>query len=291
MNSCIDCSAPYEISNGEKIFHREMDVPPPVQCPHCRFVRRLNERNARNLYKRTCDLTGKPFISPYSDVPFPVYHPDEWFTDTWDETSYGQEIDWKKPFFDQLKILFDTVPRQGQFICPGTLQNSEYVNCAGYLKDCYLVAETYYNEKCMYGNRVFHNTSVVDCSNIYESELCYECIDCTKCYGCRDCIDCRDCSESFFLRNCSGCRDCIGCMNQRQKQYMIFNEQLSAEEYAKRKAAMKLESYDGIENLRTKVVGSRREDFRRGSQGQGGVGVCALSSFAGCPTARGGCGV
>ena len=167
MPKCTYCSTSFEIPDGEKKFHKEMDVDPPNQCPHCRFVRRLNERNARNLYKRKCDLTGRDFISPYSDVSFPVYHPDEWISDKWDETKYAMEIDWNKPFFEQMKVLFDTVPRQGQFICPGTLQNSDYVNCAGYLKDCYLVAETDYNEHCMYGNRVFHNQYVVDCSNIY----------------------------------------------------------------------------------------------------------------------------
>lgn len=252
--TCTECSAAFNISPEEREFHASMEVAPPKQCPHCRFVRRLNERNARNLYKRKCDLTGQSFISPYSDVPFPVYHPDAWLTDAWDETTYGKDIDWRKPFFEQIEVLFHTVPRQGQFICPGTLQNSEYVNCAGYLKDCYLVAETDYNERCMYGNRVFHNTAVVDCSTIYESELCYECVDCTKCYGCHHCIDCTNCSDSFFLRSCIGCKDCIGCMNQRRKQYMIFNEQLNKEEYERRKRAMALDSFSSVEALRKRAT-------------------------------------
>ncbi|HLD32657.1 MAG TPA: hypothetical protein VJB10_03655 [Candidatus Peribacteraceae bacterium] len=252
-HTCTDCSARYEIPKDEQAFHADMGVTPPKQCPHCRFVRRLNERNARNLYRRKCDLTGKEFISPYSDVPFPVYHPDVWFSDDWDDLKYGRDIDWNRPFFDQLLELFHCVPHQGQFICPGTLENSEYVNCAGYLKDCYLVAETDYNEKCLYGNRVFHNISVVDCSNIYESELCYECIDCTKCHSCRYCIDCLNCSDCFAMRNCIGCRDCIGCMNLRQKQYMLFNEQLSKEEYAKKKKEMALHTTGGVESLRRKA--------------------------------------
>ena len=249
---CTHCSANFDIPEDERAFLASMDVSPPKQCPHCRFVRRLNERNARNLYKRKCGLTGRDFISPYSDVPFPVYHPDEWITDKWDETKYGMEIDWNKPFFDQMEVLFNSVPRQGQFICPGTLENSEYVNCAGYLKDCYLLAETDYNEKCMYGNRVFHNQYVVDCSNIYDSELCYECIDCNKCHSCRYCQDCENCSDSFFLRNCMGCRDCIGCMNQRQKQYMIFNEQLTKDTYEKRKEELQLHRHAGVEEMRKK---------------------------------------
>lgn len=249
---CTDCQSPYDVPEDEQIFHKEMEVSAPNQCPHCRLVRRLVERNARNLYKKKCDLTGRSFISPYSECAFPVYHPDEWFTDKWNEESYAKDIDWSRPFFDQLLELFNTVPRQGQFICPGTIENSDYVNCAGYVKDCYLVAETDYNERCMYGNRVFHNQYVVDCSNIYDSELCYECIDVRKCHSCRYSIDCENCSDSFFLKNCIGCRNCIGCMNLRQKEYCVFNEQLSKEEYENRKEQLKVHTYCGVEELRSR---------------------------------------
>ncbi len=248
---CTDCKAPYDITEDENAFHADMGVPSPLQCPHCRFVRRLNERNARNLRKRRCDLTGREFISPYPEgVPFPVYHPDEWFSDKWDACSYAKDIDWKRPFFDQLEELINVVPHQGQFICPGTIENSDFVNCAGYLKDCYLVAETDYNERCLYGNRVFHNQYVVDCSNIVESELCYECIDVRKCHSCFYSIDCTNCSSVYFCKCCIGCKDCIGCMNLRQKQYCIFNEQLTKEEYNERKTKLYISTHDGVENLR-----------------------------------------
>lgn len=251
--TCTNCGTGYDITADEREFHKDMDVSAPKQCPHCRFVRRLTERNARSLHKRTCDLTGQAFISPYSETSFPVYHSDAWISDAWDDLSYGRDIDWNRPFFEQLKELFDTVPRQGQFICPGTLENSEYVNCAGYLKNCYLLAEADYNEKCMYGNRLYYNQQVVDCSNVVESELCYECVDVQKCYGCLHCLDCNNCSGCFFSSNCQGCKDCIGCINLRQKQYCIFNEQLSKEEYDRRKEELGLNTYDGIESLRNRV--------------------------------------
>ena len=254
QQTCTDCSAKYDIAEDERTFHAEMGVPPPKQCPHCRFVRRLVERNARNLHRRKCDLTGKEFLSPYSDVPFPVYQPDEWFTDKWDECDYGKEIDWNRPFFEQLEELFNTVPRMGQFICPGTLENCEYTNCIGYCKDCYLTAEADYNEKVMYSNRVFHNLSLVDCSTAYECELCYECINSVKCHSCRHCIDCENCSDSFFLKNCNGCRDCIGCINQRQKRFCIFNEQLTKEDYEKRRAELNVHGYEGVQTLKKQAM-------------------------------------
>ena len=124
--------------------------------PHCRSVRRLVERNSRNLHKRKCDLTGKEFLSPYNDVTFPVYDADEWFDSGWDELKYGQDVYLNRPFFEQLETLWNAVPRMGRFICPGTLENCDYTNCIGYSKDCYMTAEADYNEKVMYSNRVFH---------------------------------------------------------------------------------------------------------------------------------------
>lgn len=254
QQNCTHCSGTFDVPADEQVFHADMGVPAPRQCPHCRLVRRLVERNARNLYKRKCDLTGRDFISPYSETVFPVYHPDEWFSDKWNALDYGKDIDWNRPLFDQITELLNSVPRMGQFICPGTLENSDFVNCAGYLKDCYLVAETDYNERCLYGNRVFHNQYVVDCSNITQSELCYECVDVGNCHSCRYCLDCQNCNDSFFLRNCISCKNCIGCMNQRQKEYMIFNEQYTKEEYERKKAELNLHSHDGVEAMRKQVA-------------------------------------
>lgn len=251
MPTCLECRQSFAITDRDRAFYERVNVPAPASCPDCRFMRRLVERNARTLYKRKCDLTGKEFISPYHpDRPFPVYHPDAWWGDGWNELAYGRDVDFTRPFFVQFGELMNAVPHQGQFIVPGTMQNSDYVNCAGNLKDCYLIAETDYNEHCYYGNRIFHNKSLVDCSNVYENELCYECIDCIKCYGLRFCQECQNCSDSFFLDNCIGCRDCIASIGQRQKRHMIMNEQLTKEEYEKRKAALKLDTFDGLQAMR-----------------------------------------
>jgi hypothetical protein len=167
--------------------------------------------------------------------------------------NYGQEFDFSQEFFPQFKKLLERVPHQGQFIVGGTLINSDYVNCAGYLKDCYLIAETDYNESCYYGNRIFHCKGIVDSSNCYQSEWCYECVDIIECYNLAYSDNCKNCSDSFFLRSCIGCHDSIGCINQRQKSYMIFNEQLDKDEYEKRKADLKLNSHEGIQAMRDQV--------------------------------------
>lgn len=171
---------------------------------------------------------------------------------------YGQEIDFLKPFFEQFGELLQKVPHQGQFVIGGTMENSDYVNCAGYLKDCYLIAETDHNEHCYYGNRLFFNSYLVDCSNCYEDQWCYECVDCIGCHNLRFSEDCQRCSDSAFLMNCIGCKDCLGCINQRQQRFMILNEKLSEEEYRTRLRDLHLETRTGIVDFRRKA-----DDFFR----------------------------
>jgi len=51
------------------------NIPSPTLCPECRSQRRLAWRNRRNMYRRTCDASGKNIISMFSpDKPYKVYH-------------------------------------------------------------------------------------------------------------------------------------------------------------------------------------------------------------------------
>ncbi|MEK7547359.1 MAG: hypothetical protein AAB540_00540, partial [Patescibacteria group bacterium] len=224
------------------------------KCPTCRLIRRMNERNTRSLYKRKCDFSGKEIISQYhANAPFPVYHYDDWFGDSWDAMKYGQSIDFTKPFFEQFKVLRDKVPHMSAFVVGGTLQNSDYTNCTGYLKDCYLIFEADYNENCYYDNRIYHCKSVVDCLCMYGCELCYESRDSLNCYNLKYSHDCEDCSDSLFLSNCKGCKNCIACINLRHKDYHIFNKPCSPDEFAEFISKNNLNLYDGVSSFYKKA--------------------------------------
>ncbi|MDD5103184.1 MAG: zinc-ribbon domain containing protein [Candidatus Peribacteraceae bacterium] len=252
--TCAECGTPFEITADDQKFLDDFAVPAPKSCPECRLTRRMIERNARRLYWRTSDATGKRILSQYhADHPFPVYTPEEWWSDRWDGLTFGRAIDFARPFFQQFLELKNVVPHQARFLIQDTIENSDYVNCAGFLKNCYLSFEVDYNEDCYYSNRVYHCKNMVDCSNCYESEICYESLDCTGCHSVFYSQDCQNCSGSSFLKNCIGCRDCIGCINQRQKQHMILNEQYSKEEFTKHRAALHLDTTDGIRSFLKKA--------------------------------------
>ncbi len=257
QNSCSQCKQSFENTAEDIAFCDTMQVPASTQCPQCRLQRRLCERNTRNLYYRKCDKTGKQIVSQYhQNQPFPVYSVDAWAADDWDATTYGQDIDFSRPFFEQFKKLQAKVPHMGLFNTPGTMENSDFNNCTAYMKNCYLTCESDFDEDCYYSNLLKKCTNVVDCSVCYEDELCYECIDCISCNRLLYSQDCQNCSDSWFLQNCQSCKDCIGCINQRQKQYMICNVQYTKEQYEKYKKDFQLNTASGVARVRKQA-----EDF------------------------------
>jgi len=251
MPHCKDCNIDFVITNEDRKFYEKLEVPEPKKCPDCRLIRRFNERNPKTLYYRQCDLSGNQTLSQFNkNSKFPVYSPESWWGDDWDATEFEQEYDFKRPFFEQYEELKNKVPHLALFNTQGTIENSDYNNCTAYLKNCYLIAESDYCEDCYFSNLLKKCTDVVDCSVNYENELCYECIDCQKSQRLFYAQDCENCNDSYFLNNCTSCKNCIGCINQRQKEYMIFNKQYSKEDYEKLKSEMSLNSNEGVEELR-----------------------------------------
>lgn len=134
----------------------------------------------------------------------------------------------------------------------GTVVNSDYTNRASDNKDCYLIFAANKNENCSYGTALWNSKDSMDNYNLRSSELCFECIDC---FGCNRLIysrECNTCSDSSFLLNCKNCTNCFGCVNLRNKNYCIFNEQYTKEEYK-----------DKIEKLRPKTRGDIEETNKK----------------------------
>ncbi|MFH0820458.1 MAG: hypothetical protein V1908_01660 [Candidatus Peregrinibacteria bacterium] len=233
MPNCNQCQSSFEIEARDREFYEVIDVPDPTLCPDCRRQRRLMFRNFFNLYHRKCDLTGKQIISMYDEhVPFPVYDMHEWWTDKWDPFSYGRDIDFKKPIFEQLKALHNTVPRMS--IMNSQCENTDYSNMAAKSRNCYLIFGCVENEDCCYGHIVWKSKNCFDCLYVYRSEFCYECSDCVQCNNLSFSMGCDNCSDSRFLVNCVSCRNCFGCVGIKNKEYHIFNQPYSREDYEKK---------------------------------------------------------
>ena len=247
---CQNCKNDFIIEPDDFSFYEKIKVPAPTFCPECRLIRRLIMRNERTLYKRKCDMCGEDKILVYpNDSKFKVYCRECFNSDNWNPLEYAIDYDFSKTFFEQYINLFDSVPRVG-IVKQGFSINSEYTNRATDLKNCYLIFASAYCENCFYSMFVWDVKDSLDCFNVEKSEKCFNCVDCNNSNNLKYSKDCNSCIDSFFLKNCRNCQNCLGCVNLRNKNYCIFNEQYSKEEYLKRINELNLSNSDEIKKFK-----------------------------------------
>jgi hypothetical protein len=252
IKNCQNCKQAFTIEPEDFNFYEKIKVPPPTFCPLCRAQRRLAFRNERKLFRVTDAFSGKEIFSTYpKESGRKIINRDTWLGDSWDAMEYGQEIDWSRPFFEQIHELEMKVPMYN-FNVIGMI-NSPYAFNASRLKNCYLLCNANESEDCMYGNGVDFSKDCLDNSHINESERCYECFWIENCYRCYFSVICADCYDLWYCRSCIGCSNCFGCVGLRNTSYCIFNKQYTKEEYEKELTAMHLDTIDGIESARKKA--------------------------------------
>lgn len=238
--TCQITSKTFEISEQDQAFYERIKVPHPKICHEERLRRRLMFRNTRTLYKRKCDKTGKSIISMYhKDAPFPVWHRDEWWADGWKQPE--QEIDFSRPFFEQLEELRNKCARPSVF--NKRAFSSDYCNISDGLRDCYLSFVAFESRDLLYSHRIFTSTDLVDCYYCTDCQKCYNCVYCFNSFNLVNCIECKNSSDSAFLFDCIGCKNCFMCTNLRQKEYYIFNQPHTKEEYEAKMKKLNLGSH------------------------------------------------
>jgi len=243
---CQNCKQAFTIEPEDFDFYAKIKVPAPTWCPECRYQRRLANRNEWNLYKRSCTLCGAGIVSIYNpSYPGPVYCQPCWWSDKWDSLSYGREIDFSRPFFEQFFQIRYEAPRVA--LANHNSVNSEYSNQSENNKNCYMVVATGTSENCMYSNWSQGSRDCVDCWAMEHCEIMYESLNCRKCYYCLFVDDSADTSFSYFCRDCRGCSNCFGCIGLRNKSYCWFNKQLSKEEYQRQLDAVQWRPHTIVE--------------------------------------------
>ncbi len=271
--SCQNCKKDFVIEPDDFSFYEKMKVPAPTWCPECRLVKRLAWRNERSLFKRKCDLCGQEKILMFpKESPYKVYCFSCWWSDKWDGKTYAKDYDFKKPFFEQFRKLFVSVPRMG-IIQQRVNVNSEYTNRASDNKNCYLIFAAADNENCSYGTSVWDSKDSMDNYNIHNCELCFECIDCVGSNRLLYSKDSSSCTNSAFLLNCRNCNDCFGCVNLRNKSHCIFNEQFSKEEYKKSIEKFQLHERSSIDKMQEKFKEFSQKFFQREFVGKHNINV------------------
>lgn len=252
MPNCLHCRIEFAITDEDKNFLEEISpifnnkkylIPEPTFCPDCRAQRRMSWRNERKFHKRKCDLCQKSILSMYgADVKFPVYCLDCWWSDMGEahlSENTSRNFDFSRPFFDQFFELRDKTPHFCLANLASTMENSDFCNHAGYLKNCYLLVNSDQSEQCMYGKGVNRCFNCLDSFKIYDCQSCYDCINCNNCSFSTFLVDSYTCDSCHFSSNLIGCKSCFGCVNLRNKEYHVLNKRYAKEEYEKRVAEFK----------------------------------------------------
>ncbi len=253
QRSCATCRQPFEHSVEDQKLLERIGASDPIECPDCRRQRRLIFRNFFHLSHRTCDLTGKKILSAYDEhVPFPVYEMHEWWGDKWDAREHGIDAALNTSFFDQLRTLHDTVPRAN--VQNVLTENCDYCNMSLQCRNCYLMFGNVSNEDCCYGHIVWQSQTCFDCLYCYRCAFCYECIDCVQCHAVCFSRDSDNCADSMFLVHCQGCHNCFGCVGLKNKEYHIFNQPHSREEYLVKLQQLNTGDHQTIEAARSRVA-------------------------------------
>lgn len=250
--TCQNCKVQFTIEPEDFAFYEKMQVPPPTWCPMCRMQRRLAIRNERYLFKRTSDFSEKEIFSGYpASAPIKVYENEVWYSDVWDPRSFAMDIDFSRPFLDQLLELFRKVPIYTLSTAFGT--NSDYANNFTGFKNCYLVFDGNYAEDCMYGRGINYAKNSVDNSFLDHVENAYGNFWINRSSHLMYCSQCADSVDCYFCKNCVGCSDCFGCVNLRNKKYCFFNKSYRKEEYKKLLEQYNLGSFKVITELEEKT--------------------------------------
>lgn len=248
LQYCQNTKEEFEITPSDLTFYSRMGVPSPHLCPDERRRQRLMFRNERNLYRRLCDATGKTIVSIHDqDAPFPVYSQNYWWSDHWDALSFGQPMDFSRPFFEQFAEVYRSVPQIA--LNNSRSENCEYTNQAENNKDCYLVFCSNASRNCYYGMWYQHCNDCVDCLYLESSELCYEVLNGERCYHCVHCENIQNCHDCYFCIDCIGCRNCIGCSNLRNKSYFIDNVAHSKKDFEEKLSSLKLGTRNNLTSL------------------------------------------
>lgn len=253
--NCQQCKKNFEIESEDFDFYKKIGVPAPTFCPECRLQRRLAFRNERTFYKRPCGLCGVDTISRYDPEKGIVNYCQEcWWGDKWDPMEHGQDYDFSKPFFEQFKELIRKVPQFNLIVMYKTLTNSNYTNMNHYLKNCYYIFNSDYDERCMYGEEMEHCTDCMDVTMAEGTQLAYESVNCLKCYEIYYSVDCESSHNIRFSKNLVGCSNCVGCINLRGQQYCILNEKYTKEDYLEKLKEFNFDSHEAVKNFKEKVA-------------------------------------
>lgn len=251
---CFDCEKEFKIEEGDISLLKILRTPAPTHCPDCRHRRRLSFSNYSNIYKRKCDVPEHQdiMISPVAPImPWITYDYDTYYSDSWDPFSYGRAVNSDDTFFDQFLSLMKVVPQPGVRRGKNSV-NSDFCFYGESLKDGYYVFGGRRSENILFSTSIYDSKNIVDSYFLRRVDYAYDNIGTSDSYKCKYTYFSSNCIECDFIYDCRNCQNCFGCVNLRNKNYYIFNEKFTQEEYTKKRNEINLGSRKTKDEYQTK---------------------------------------
>ncbi|MFH1404641.1 MAG: hypothetical protein ABIH21_00900 [Patescibacteria group bacterium] len=244
--TCEISGQTWEMDQYELDLYKRFNIPVSKRSPLTRIKNVTGFGYGLNFWWHKHALTGKPIITyvhPSSGLK--VVSDAEFFEQ--DHTDKATEYDPSKPFMDQIRALQLQVPYPAQrnIVAP---ENSLTIASFGDENSYFTIGckskNTLYaivSQDIENSAEILHSNSITDSFRVVSSN---------RIFNGRSVYHSSDCMNSAFMFDCRNCENCFGSWNKRNKQYLWWNEQLSKEEWEKRRAEVDLGDQAVFEKMR-----------------------------------------
>lgn len=217
-------------------WYKKFNVPPSLRSPLARMRILSGFLNGFQWWWHRHAETGQlllSYVHPTSGLK--VLPDQEWLAK--DFSSQGREYSAAKPFFEQFRQLQTAVPMKaaGNLIEP---ERSMTIASFGDI-DSYFVSDSKTRD-CFFALSAANSERSAEIHNVLQAVDSYHIDNAFNTNRSQYIRDARDILDSSFGFNVYDCADCFGAASRKHKKYLFFNEQLSAEEYKKRRTAIDL---------------------------------------------------
>jgi hypothetical protein len=230
--TCALTGEKWNLDDREISWYKKFNVPSHPWSPLTRMKQLVGFFEMYQFWYHQHPETKKQFVSFVHPVTkIPTLPDTEWFDHDYLGTTI--EHDPAKPFFDQFHKLQLKVPLPANryMVKPeGSIAMGSFGDINSYFMMACQSRDSFY---CTDGMGLERAAEVSAGSKIIDS---YHVLQSHRIHGCHFIHGCYDCMESAFLFDCRDCQNCFGATNKRHGKYLWFNEQLSKEEWEKRRA-------------------------------------------------------
>ncbi|MEK7105380.1 MAG: hypothetical protein AAB865_01720 [Patescibacteria group bacterium] len=238
--ACSLMGEKWMMTDEEIGWYKKFNVPPSTVAPTVRLRQLAGFAAGVSIWWKPHAVTQKPILSfIHPDNPFQVITDKEWFGN-----DYVNGFAWNpnQPFFDQFRTLAHSIPI-GALRDDGSSVNTIGVDIAD-AEDSYMVFGSGEMKRVYYAYMSgMRSEDCVDVTNSGNNRESFGLDWSDGMFGCVYTFDCMTCINCAFLYSCDDCEHCFGATNQNHKQYLWFNEQLTREEWERRRAEVDLSKY------------------------------------------------